>query len=361
MPEAAQPSGANGSGPKLEISASRQFNTWLAEQTASIAFTTYQTGKLFLLGLQPDGRLSFFLRSFDRATGLWASPDARTLFLATVFQLWRFDDALQPGQDHQGCDRLYVPQIGCTTGDLDVHDVTFDRKGRIVFVNTRFSCLATVSETHSFVPLWRPFFISSLAAEDRCHLNGVALQDGEVAFVTALARSDLVDGWRGRRADGGVIIDVRSNDVVVEGLSMPHSPRWHDGRLWLLESGTGWFGYADFSRGRFERVAFCPGYARGLTFHGNLAIIGLSKPRANRAFAGLALESEFAAQKAVPRCGLLAVDLHTGEAQQWLRVEGVIEEMYDVAVLAGTRRPMAIGLMTDEIHRVFTIDEPERL
>ena len=174
--------------PKLELVPSRQFPSWLAEQNLSLAFTTYQTGKLFLVGLQPNGRLSIFERTFNRAMGLWASP--ATLFLSTLFQLWRFDNALPAGQSHQGYDRLFVPQVACTTGDLNVHDIGFDAKGRIVFVNTLFSCLATVSETHSFTPLWQPSFVSRLAAEDRCHLNGLALRAGRPAFVTAVSRSE---------------------------------------------------------------------------------------------------------------------------------------------------------------------------
>src|SRR5919202_5702583 len=118
--------------PKLEISGSRQFNAWLAQQNLSLAFTTYQTGKLFLLGLQPDGRLSVFERTFNRAMGLWAHPDY--LYMSSLYQLWRFENALELGQVQNGYDRLYVPQVGYTTGDIDVHDITVDRNGRVVFV-----------------------------------------------------------------------------------------------------------------------------------------------------------------------------------------------------------------------------------
>jgi uncharacterized protein (TIGR03032 family) len=345
--------------PTLELLPSRQFPSWLAEQNLSLAFTTYQTGKLFLVGLQPNGRLSVFERTFNRAMGLWASSE--TLFLSTLFQLWRFDNALPAGQSHEGHDRLYVPQVACTTGDLDVHDIGFDARGRIVFVNTLFSCLATVSETHSFVPLWRPPFVSRLAAEDRCHLNGLALKDGRAAYVTAVSRSDVADGWRDRRADGGVLVDVETGEVSLEGLAMPHSPRWHHGRLWLLDSGTGWFGRADLEGGRFERLTFCPGYARGLACHGPFAVIGLSKPRQSRTFSGLPLDDELARRDAEPRCGLMVIDLRTGDAVHWLRIEGVVEELYDVVLLPGVRRPMALGLKTDEIRRVITVGPGEAL
>jgi uncharacterized protein (TIGR03032 family) len=349
--------------PKLELLPSRQFPNWLAERNLSLAFTTYQSGKLFRVGVQPNGRLSIFERSFNRAMGLWASPE--TLYLSTLFQLWRFDNALEPSQAYQGYDRLYVPQTAWTTGDLDIHDVAQDAKGRVVFVNTLFGCLAMPSEAESFVPLWRPPFVSRLAAEDRCHLNGLALRDGRPAYVTAVSRSDVADGWRDRRTGGGVLVDVAANEVVLEGLSMPHSPRWHDGgdggRLWLLDSGTGWFGHADLERGRFERMTFCPGYSRGLAFHGPFAVIGLSKPRENRTFTGLPLDEELVRRDAEPRCGLMIVDLRSGDAVHWLRIEGVVEELYDVAVLPGVRRPMVIGLKTDEIRRMITVGAPQDL
>ena len=296
--------------------------------------------------------------------GLWASP--QTLYLSTLFQLWRFDNALEPGQAYQGYDRLYVPQVAWTTGDLDIHDVAEDAKGRIVFVNTLFGCLAAPSESASFVPLWRPPFLSRLAAEDRCHLNGLALKDGRAAYVTAVSRSDVADGWRDRRTGGGVLVDVAANEVVLEGLSMPHSPRWHDagdgGRLWLLDSGTGWFGHADLeARAVRAGDVLSRATAAASPFTDAFAVIGLSKPRENRTFTGLPLDEELVRRDAEPRCGLMVVDLRTGDAVHWLRIEGVVEELYDVAVLPGVRRPMAIGLKTDEIRRMITVGAPEEL
>ncbi|MFO1039000.1 MAG: TIGR03032 family protein [Geminicoccaceae bacterium] len=345
--------------PQLALLPSRQFPNWLAEQGLSLAFTTYQSGKLFLIGLQPDGRLSVFERTFNRAMGLCAH--GRRLYLSTLFQLWRFDDALDQGQTHEGYDRLYVPQLAWTTGDLDIHDVAVMADGRVAFVNTLFSCLALPDEGHSFRPLWRPPFVSRLAAEDRCHLNGLALVDGFPGYVTAVARNDVADGWRDRRRDGGIVLDVKTGEVVLDGLSMPHSPRWHDAgsgpQLWLLDSGTGRFGHLDRASGRFQEVAFCPGYARGLACHGRYAVIGLSRSRTGPTFGGLALDDTLARHHADPRCGLLVVDLRTGDTVHWLRIEGVVSELYDVAVLPGARRPMALGLVTDEIRRVITLGE----
>jgi len=147
--------------PHLEPAGSRQLTSWMAEQSVSFAFTTYQSGKLFLIGLQPDQRLSVFERTFNRCMGLWG--DGQTLWMMSLYQMWRFENVIAPGQSADGCDRLYVAQAGYTTGDLDIHDVAVDSDGRVIFVNTLFGCLATLSDTHSFVPLWQPPFLSRLA------------------------------------------------------------------------------------------------------------------------------------------------------------------------------------------------------
>lgn len=343
--------------PRLEVLSSRGFSSFIAELGASLAFTTYQAGKLFFLGATAEGRLSLFERTFPRCMGLCADGDS--LWLATLFQIWRLDNALPAGQRHEGYDRLYVPRVAYTTGDVDVHDLAVDRRGRLVFVNTLFSCLATLAPRASFAPLWRPPFISRLAAEDRCHLNGLALEDGAPAYVTAVADSDVADGWRDRRRDGGLVLDVRSGEVVADNLSMPHSPRVHEGRLWLLEAGTGHLGYVEEES--FERVCFCPGYARGLCFAGHYAIVGLSKPRRSRTFADLELGENLAERGAEARCGLLVVDLRSGDVVHWLRLDGAVEELYDVVLLPGVRRPMALGFLTEEIHRTITVGDPEPL
>ena len=363
--------------PAFEINASRQFTSWLASQNLSLVFTTYQAGKVFFIGLRQNGQLSVFERTFERCMGLYAHNSS--LYMSSLYQLWRLENALEPGQIADGYDAVYVPQVGYITGDLDIHDVVLveppqppklrgdqqvepqfpslnnGRLGGVVFVNTLFSCLATISETKSFVPLWKPPFISKLAAEDRCHLNGLAMRDGQPRYVTAVSQSDVADGWRDKRKDGGCVMDISTNQAIATGLSMPHSPRWYKDKLWLLNSGRGEFGYLDLERGVFEAVAFCPGYLRGLSFCGDFAVVGISKPRHNKTFSGLALDEQLQAKQAEARCGLLVIDLRSGDIVHSLRIEGVVEELYDVQVLPGVRQPMAIGLKTDEIRRVISI------
>ena len=260
MNEVASPAHTPAASP---ITASRGFVDWLVSQDVSLAISTYQTGKLFVIGHNQDGRFSVFDRTFERPMGL--AGNDKTIFMASLYQLWRLENVLPPGMTTEGYDRSFVPQVGFTTGDLNVHDVALDREGIPHFICSRFSCLATPSERYNFQPLWMPKFISKLAGEDRCHLNGLAMVDGKPRYVTACSQTDIVDGWREHRG-WWIVIDIDSDEIVGQGFSMPHSPRWYRNRLWLLDAGTGYFGYLDLASGKFERVTFCPGFARGLTF-----------------------------------------------------------------------------------------------
>lgn len=344
--------------PQLDISASRLFVSWLAEQRASIAFTTYQVGKLFLIGLDQHGKLAVFNRSLARVMGLAAHGDS--LWVATLWQLWRFENALRAGERHGGFDRYYVPQLAYTTGDIDVHDVAVDAAGEPVFVSTLYSCLARPDAQYNFRPIWNPPFVSRYAAEDRCHLNGLAMENGAPAYVTCVAKSDVNEGWREHRANGGLVMDVRSNEIICSGLSMPHSPRMHQDRLWILNAGSGEFGYVDRERARFEPIAFCPGFLRGASFIGRYAVVAISKPRKNRTFSGLALDQRLEEKGAAARCAVQVIDLERGDVAHELRIEGVVDELFDTAVIPGARNPAAVGFVSDEIRRTISLPPEAR-
>lgn len=329
------------------ITASRGFIDWLADRKISLAFSTYQTGKLFVVGSSGGERFSVYERDFERAMGL--AGDGQTIYMATRFQLWRLENVLQPEETLEGYDRLYVPQVGNTTGDLNIHDVALDGEGRLLFISSRFSCLATTSDRYHFKPLWTPKFISKLAAEDRCHLNGLAMVDGVPRYATACAATDVVDGWREHRRDGGIVIDIESDEIIAEALSMPHSPRWYRDRLWLLDSGSGDFGFVDPTSGCFNRLAFCPGFARGLAFVDEYAVVGLSLPRQDPTFAGLSVQQRLQEAKTSARCGLIVISLASGDIVEWLRLDEPVRELYDVLVLPNVRRPRLVGFKTEEI------------
>jgi len=345
---------SNAATPPVLVTCSRYCIPWLYEQQVSFAFTTYRLHRLFLVGLKPDGRLSLFERLFERAMGLGIG--ANRLFLSSRYQLWQLENIVPEGMWQNGYDRLYVPRVAYTTGELDIHDIAVDSDDRVIFVNTLYSCLATTSDRYSFTPLWKPPFIEKLVPEDRCHLNGLALVNGQPRYVTSLSRSDVATGWRSQRQQGGCIIDVATNEIIAPNLSMPHSPRWYQGKLWVLQSGTGELGYINLETGEFNAIAFCPGYLRGLSFHQDWAIVALSQPRGDRVFTDLPLQDRLAAKGANPRCGLQIVNLKTGNIDHWIDMEGVIGELYDVQTLANVRRPMALGFKTDEICRAITID-----
>lgn len=354
MTDSGEPEASEPQPPKFELFSSRQFPLWLAEQRISLAFTTYQAGKLFLIGLNLEGRLSIFERTFNRCMGL--AGDGQTLWMSTIHQVWRLENALPQGQLANDYDRFYIPRTAYTTGDLDIHDIGIGADGRPIFVATLFGCVATLSETHSIRPLWKPPFISRLAAEDRCHLNGLAMEEGRPRFVSAVSRSDVADGWREKRRDGGLVMDIETDEVVLDGLSMPHSPRLADGVLYIADSGTGRFGRVDLEKGAFEEIAFCPGYIRGMAIHGHFAVLGTSLPRHSRTFSDLALDEELKRRDVEPRCGLMVIDLRSGDIVHWIRLEGVVQELYDVVVLPGVKRPMALGLRSDEIRRTISLE-----
>lgn len=339
----------------LEFLPSRQLCSWLFEQKLSITFTTYQSGKVFFVGLNPNGQLSVFERTFNRCMGLCLGQTTNTLYMSSLYQLWRFENVLQPGQLHESYDVLYVPQVGYTTGDIDIHDIGIDEQGRPIFVNTLFSCLATTDEQYSFTPVWKPKFISKIAAEERCHLNGLAMEYGKPRYVTSISASDVADGWRQHRVDGGIVIDVQENNIITVGLSMPHSPRLYQDKLWLLNSGTGYFGYVDRKTGQFEPMTFCPGYLRGLSFYGNFAIVGLSLQRDSKNFGGLPIDETLSKKNTQARCGLYIIDLRSGDIVHTLAIEGLVTELYDVCLVPGFQRPMALGFISEEIRRVLSI------
>jgi len=339
---------------KVEKTCSRGLAGWLAGNRISLAISSYQTGRVYLVGSDKQGRVSFFERIFERAMGIVGN--AQRIYLGGLYQLWRFENVLRSNEViHGQFDRCYVPRNAQTIGDLDIHELGICSNGKVVFVNTKYSCLAELSQTHSFKAIWKPRFISKLAPEDRCHLNGLAMVEGRPKYVTAVCKSDAVDGWRDRRHDGGVVIDIETDEIVCEGLSMPHSPRWANGKLWVLNAGTGHLGWVDFATKKFVPLAFFPGFLRGLSIVGNVAAVGLSKPR-NQRFEGLQLDEELRKRDADPWCGVQIVSLTNGDVLNWIRFEGDITEIFDISFLPNVRNPMMIGLRTPEIRDLITFE-----
>jgi uncharacterized protein (TIGR03032 family) len=290
-------------------------------------------------------------RSFPKPMGL--AVQGNRLAIGRALEVWEYHNVpavaarLEPAGKHDAC---FLPRSGHATGEVLIHEMAWVRSGgpdsgvrnpgdELWFVNTRFSCLCTLDPMCSFVPRWRPEFISALAPEDRCHLNGLGLVDGQVRFVTALGETDTPGGWRTNKKNGGILLEVSSGDVLLRGLSMPHSPRWHQGRLWLLESGTGTIGAVDLSAGRYEPITELPGFTRGLDFCGNLAFLGLSQVRESAVFSSIPLTERLTERT----CGVWVVDLTTGRTVAFLKFEDAVQEIFAVQVLPQVRFPDLIN------------------
>jgi uncharacterized protein (TIGR03032 family) len=285
-------------------------------------------------------------RSFPKPMGL--AVQGNRLAIGTALEVWEYHNVpavaarLEPAGKHDAC---FLPRSGHATGEVLIHEMAWVRGGNpedepeLWFVNTRFSCLCTLDRLYSFVPRWRPGFISALAPEDRCHLNGLGLVDGHVRYVTALGETDTAGGWRANKKNGGILLEVPSGAVLLRGLSMPHSPRWHQGRLWLLESGTGTLGTVDLRAGHYEPIAEVPGFTRGLDFYGNLAFVGLSQVRESAVFSGIPLTERLSERT----CGVWVVDLGTGRTVAFLKFEDAVQEIFAVQVLPRARFPDLIN------------------
>jgi uncharacterized protein (TIGR03032 family) len=340
----------------VEYSLSAGLAARMISLNVAIAFTSYQSGILYFFGADARGP-HLHQSGMPKPMGLHLDGAGRLALVAGA-QILRFENVLEPHERlNDGFDACFVPRLIHVTGDLDAHDVGVDASNRPIFVNTRFNCLATVSTRHSFEPIWKPPFISGLLDGDKCHLNGLAMAAGRPAFATAVSRSDVIDGWRDRRADGASWSMSKPNDVICEGLSMPHSPRVYKDVLWLLNSGTGDLGVVTrpaSGRGRFEPRVFCPGFVRGLAFHGKYAFVGLSKPRYQR-FEGLELDERLRKADAEPWCGVQIIDLDTGGCVDWLRIDGAVGELYDVAIIPGFARPMALTPGSPEAAGLITV------
>lgn len=326
---------------------SEGFPDLLQEAGCSLLVSTYQAGQLVAVGVA-DGGLVFAFRRFDRAMGVAVGVDR--IAVAGRDQIWTLNDhrelasALEPPGRHDGC---WLARSSVVTGEIQCHEIAWgaggDDEPGLWMVNTAFSCLAGLDARYSFVPRWRPPFVSRLAAEDRCHLNGLAMRGGSPAFVTVMAMTDTPAGWRASRNDSGAVLEVASGEAVSSGLAMPHSPRWHDGNLYVLNSGMGRLEHVDLASGRREAVAAVPGYARGLAVHGSLAFVGLSRIRETSTFGG----APIAAYHDQLKCGVGVIDLGTGNTLATLQFANGVEEIFDVQVLPGIRCP-SLGRSTDD-------------
>lgn len=327
------------------------FFSWMAEHKVSLAVTTYQAGKLLFVGWNGQ-TVSLHARNFDKAMGL--DVRGQELVLATLDCIHRFsnDPLLAPDcmpEYPNRYDAIYLLRASHYTGLVFAHDVALADADELWFVNTRFSCLATLDYKHNFVPRWQPSFVSELAPEDRCHLNGLAMLNEKPQTVTALGTTNTPRGWKEDMNGGGVVIDVPSGEIILRGLAMPHSPRWHNGQLYVLDSGRGALLKIDSQKQSAETVCELPAYLRGLAFHKSFAIVGLCKIREKRVFGGLPIEERVSELL----CGIAIVNLVTGQHVGTFEFTEGVEEIYDIRTLP-FQRPNLYNWQQPNLHQAIS-------
>ena len=325
----------------------------LGQLGITLFVTNFQGGKL--IAVRRDGNtVNTHFLDFDKPMGL--AVDRNRIFIGTQTGIREFRNV--PGTarhlvpQHRN-DAVYVFRNYYVTGNIDIHEMALDANKECWFVNTRFSCLCTLDRDYSFQPRWRPRFISGLSPEDRCHLNGVAMMNGQPRWLTALSATDTKEGWRANKKDGGVLLDYESCDVIARGLSMPHSPRWYRDRLWVLESGRGALAVVDLASGKLQTVARVPGFARGLDFVGPLAFIGLSQLRETNAFTDIASTEDNADKKS----GVWVVNIDTGETIAILKFGDAVEEIFAVQAVRGILFPEIIDEANEVAHTTYLLPD----
>lgn len=318
----------------------------------SLAVSTYQAGRVILIR-NDHGVINTHFRLFQKPMGITA--DATRLTIGGANTVWYYRNMpavakkLEPPGKHDAC---YLPRQIHVTGDIDIHEMAYDARGQLWLVNTRFGTLCTLDPDHSFNPRWRPHFVSALVPQDRCHLNGLAMVDGTPKYVTALGETDTPGGWRENKRDGGVLMDVETNRVLLRGLSMPHSPRWYRDRLWFLESGQGSLSWVDLERQMTHVVTMLPGFTRGISFVGPLAFIGLSQVRESAVFSGIPLVERLQERT----CGVWVVNIETGETIAFLRFEKGVQEIFAVQVLPA-RFPEMLEWSDEKIKTSYVVPD----
>lgn len=325
----------------------------LRQAGCSVLISTYQAGQLIALGVTETDEIGLSFRRFGKAMGIAVSDGAITV--GAREQVWTLREKsdiaarIPPAGRY---DRCYLPRSSVFTGDIHIHEIAWGRGTdglpELWAVNTGFSALVGLHPEHHFVPRWKPPFITDLADEDRCHLNGMAMRDGRPEFVTVLAPGNERAGWRKLPPDSGAVLHVPSGEPVLQGLTMPHSPRWHDGHLYVLNSGRGLLLRVDPNAGTCETVASVPGYARGLALHGGLAFIGLSRIRETATFGRVPLVEHHDELL----CGLGVIDLATGATVGTLVFVNGVEEIFDIQVVPGAR---SIALSTVDNDEIWTV------
>lgn len=312
---------------KIDFTYSVNIVEFLKQMRSTILMSTYQGGKIMIMG-QHNNVFDIRYKDFPRPMGMFTSGGKLWAGLGHgIYQFANYSGVTSKLEDGKTYDACYLPQNIHFTADIDIHEMEYCNN-ELYFINTKFSCLCIKESNSSFKPIWKPPFITLLQPIDKCHLNGFCTRDGEPRYVTALGETDEPLGWRSNKANGGILMDIKTNEILVKGLSMPHSPRWHQEKLWVLESGKGTLSYYDFKKKKLTEVVSLPGFTRGLQMVGDFAFIGLSKVRESATFSGLPITK---LSKRVS--GVWIVNIKTGKIVSFVEFTSGVDEVFAISVL----------------------------
>ncbi len=325
--------------PPFSCTHTPNFPELLSKLGCTLMVSTYQAGKLIFVSATNDQQLVQLPRTFKRAMGVALKEDK--MAVATANEIITFVNSPQLAATYpskpQTYDALYVPRATYYTGHLDMHDLHYGKEA-LWGVNTSFSCLCQLDTEYSFRPIWKPHFITELASEDRCHLNGLAMHEGEPLYVSALGTGNTHQSWRENITGGGVVLHIPTNEIIAEGLAMPHAPRIYDGKLYVLMSAKEQLVCIDPNTGKYDVVAEVPGFVRGMAKYDDYLFIGTSKLRKKSStFKHLDI-----AEKA-DAAGVTVVQLSTGKVVAQLQWLVSVDEIYDVQILPNASRPNIIN------------------
>ncbi len=353
----------------------------------SLAVTSYQSQRLFFV--RSDGeQIDTNFKNFPRPMGIYADDSRLTLGTLTQVLEFKRNDALlnkikngalddtdkmprkllekDPERmaalkekrkkelaDVKKADALYFSRASLTTGMINIHDIAWGDDGLWV-VNSTFSCLSTLSPDYSFIARWKPSFITELVPEDRCHLNGMAMKEGKPKYVTTFNKSNERDSWvKNNDRHDGTLIDVDTNEILLDGLIMPHSPRYYNGRVYVCESGTGKVLAYDPETRKVSEVIKLQGFPRGLNFYGPLMFVGLSKTRSSDIKNPIPISKEYEETFS----GVWIINMEDHQEVAHIKFSGDLDQIYDIAVVPGAVNPELLNTGDSLIRHSFDYKE----
>jgi uncharacterized protein (TIGR03032 family) len=319
----------------------------LQQLNCSIAISTYQAGKVVFISAKDENSLVQLPRNFEKAMGIAEDTQKDKIAIACKDEVIVFRNSTDLARFYPKAankyDALYLPRNTFHTGAIDIHDLNFGNNGELYAVNTLFSSIVKIDDDYNFTPFWKPHFIDKIASEDRCHLNGMAMQNGRPKYATAFGNGNTYQSWRDNVTESGIVIDVENNTIIAEGLGMPHTPRIFNKDLYVLLSATGELVKINRETGTYEVIVKIDGFVRGMSLHKDYLFIGLSKLRKNSSTFGKLPFAEKANE-----AGIVVIHLPTRSISGKITYLTSLDEIYDVHIFSDKKRPNILNTITED-------------